>query len=671
MRVVLAYPPDFTPPSIPFGSLAVLNACLKREGHVTKVCDLNAWAFEVQVRAANLDRYLAVLEERVDGWERRSDLTSTEATQLRSFRRLRAFPRERILRVRDAVRTLRDPASFYDPERFLPAHRTVLATHGFLNAFTPRLDSRNAGFNEELYRKLNDPTPDGYVDSYLAVILPEIVAFRPDLVALTCPFAPQVATGMAFAKLLRAQLPDVKFVMGGTGLADAKETVLVDPRFYDVVDYGCVSDGEEALPLLAAALEGRSAFDAVPGLWRRVDGVVRRPKTTRNADLDRTPTPDYLDLDFSLYMLPEKAAVYTTSRGCYYNKCTFCPESFRIDFRMRSPERVYEDVRDLVLRQGVRHVHFFDPLTPPRTLAHVARETARENLPLAWHAEVKFEAIYTSRAYVRRLAEGGCKLLQFGLESAVQRVLDGMKKGNRVAQVEEILDNLRDHGVPASVTWFIGFPTENEADARETWRFIRRRADDVHLSLYTGTFGLGPDVPVFRDPAHYGIEISRDAAGDYVYRRDDRGDWDQQPLHRAFHVRSDIPILIGGAALLYAAKDPELLKRIRGAESVGPTSWEDPPLAERRLARAEGLGSTPLPPGPGGARRALVYVAASGEQAELEDADLVLLDLAGDDGRTGAELLSDPRAPRDAARRLADLVDRGFLETKSPVGATV
>jgi len=42
---------------------------------------------------------------------------------------------------------------------------------------------------------------------------------------------------------------------------------------------------------------------------------------------------------------------------------------------MRSPENVYADIREIVRNQGVRNIHFFDPLTPPRTLAHLSRES--------------------------------------------------------------------------------------------------------------------------------------------------------------------------------------------------------------------------------------------------------------------------------------------------------
>jgi len=85
-------------------------------------------------------------------------------------------------------------------------------------------------------------------------------------------------------------------------------------------------------------------------------------------------------------------------------------------------------------------------------------------------------------------------------------------------------------------------PTENETDARETWSYLRKHWDQIHLSLYTGTFGLGHDVPVFQHPEDYDIQIKFSAEGDPTYTRNDGGDWDLQPMHKAFHARSDIPV---------------------------------------------------------------------------------------------------------------------------------
>jgi hypothetical protein len=385
---------------------------------------------------------------------------------------------------------------------------------------------------------------------------------------------------------VKRHLPHVKFIVGGTGISDAQDVLLTDPRFYDFIDYPVVGDGEEALTLCLDAIAGKASFDAVPGLWTRKDGKECKPATSRLVDMDASPCPDYRDVDFSHYMLPEKAGFYTTSRGRYYGKCTFCPESFRVGFRMRSPENVYADIRKIVAEQGVKYIHFFDPLTPPRTLAHLSREVAREALPLKWHAEVKFEKIYTSREYMRNLSQGGCSLLQFGFESGVQRVLDGMQKGNKLDQIELMLDNLHDHRINVAVTWFIGFPTESEEDARETWRYLRRHSDRIHLSLYTGTFGLGHDVPVFQHPEDYDIKLLFDAEGNPTYERNDGSHWDQQPLHKSYHVRSDIPLAISGAGASLRGESP---RTSRGT----PRDERDRSgcVGRTRVARARGVGA--------------------------------------------------------------------------------
>jgi hypothetical protein len=486
---------------------------------------------------------------------------------------------------------------------------------------------------------------------------------------MSCPFSRQVAPAMKFAKLVRDAVPGVRFLIGGTGVSDAQHVILTDPRFYDFVDYAVVGDGEEALPDLVAALEGAKPFSEVSALWRRDGRDIVRPSFVRNVDMDDNPVPDYRGIDFSHYMLPEPAGFYTTSRGCYYGKCTFCPESFRTGFRMRSPENVYADIRDIVRNQGVRNIHFFDPLTPPRTLAHLSREAAREQLPLNYYAEVKFEKIYTSKRYVKTLAEGGCKILQFGFESGVQRVLDQMKKGNNLDQIEIMLDNLKEHGITVAGSWFIGFPTENEEDARETWRFIRRHWDEMHFSLYTGTFGLGHDVPVFKDPKTYDIELTFDAFGNPSYRRNDGGDWDHQKLHAPFHVRSDIAISICGTTLLYSAYRPDLVYELRGVNGIGPVSWEDPPIAERFVRVPPENGMLEVAPAPGGKRRFRLFVAQSCDTFDADETDLELLRRIGPDGRLLSEVLEADDAPPDVVARLGAFIDRGLVESPDPVPA--
>jgi hypothetical protein len=615
--------------------------------------DVNAEAFSSMLWPENLELYFRTLDR----------LTASAAgTGSDVLRLLHMFPRDLILEAPQAVADLRKPETFYDPPRHRHAMRVIRTAHAFFDVLTPKFDTRNKHFAEALYGYLGHDVTEPYTEAYRYSTIPKLAKFQPDLIAFSCPFSNQIGTGLRLAKSIRKAIPGAKFLMGGTGISDWQDIVLTDRRFYEYVDYAIVGDGEEATLELLDAMAGKRPFEDVSGLWRASGTQVVKPARMHNVDMDLSPTPDYAEIDFGHYMLPERAAFYTTSRGCYYNKCTFCPEGFRITFRMRSPERVYEDVRHLVNEQGIRNIHFFDPLTPPRTLAYVAREAARDQVPLRFHAEVKFEKIYTSREFVKTLAAGGCKMLQFGFESGVQRVLDGMKKGNNLEQIEIILKNLAAHEIVVAVTWFIGFPTEDEEDARETWRFIRRHDPEILYSMYTGTFGMGHDVPVFQHPEQYGVKVTHDAGGNPTYLRDDGGDWNHEVLHRGFHARSDIQLTNCGIALLYAANRPDLIPELRGYGTLGPVSWESPPLEERIAWVPPENGVLELPAS-GGARRYRVHVAQSGATFEVEEGDIDLLHRIGPGGCELGVILGAAGAAPDLRARLGRLVDAGMLES--------
>jgi hypothetical protein len=256
--------------------------------------------------------------------------------------------------------------------------------------------------------------------------------------------------------------------------------------------------------------------------------------------------------------------------------------------------------------------------------------------------------------------------LQFGFESGVQRVLDAMKKGNNLEQIEVMLDNLKDHGIIVAATWFIGFPNESEEDARETWRFIRRHVGKIHYSLYTGTFGLGSDVPVFQHPEQYGITVGFDSGGNPTYTRNDGLDWDHQTLHHGFQVRSDVPLVISGAALLYAANRPNLISRLRGVGAVGPVSWEAPPI-EERFGWVPAENACHAVGGAGDSRRYVIFVAQSGEVFEADQADVDILTRIGTSGCVFGTIVSAPDAPSDVLVRLARLIDCGVVEAADGV----
>src|SRR5262245_36877608 len=207
---------------MPFAALALLDACLERTGHEPMVMDLNAESFTFMIAEGNLERYFELLDQYTETLAAIPSRTAVEEQTYQSYRRLHLYPRALMKDTREAMKRLRDPKYFYDPVAFRHAHRVIKTTHSFLTALTPCLDPRNQNFGAQLYACLADETPDPYSDVYSNHTLPALEAFGPGLVAFSCPFSRQVAPGMRLARRVKEKYPDLKFVIGGTGVSDAQ-----------------------------------------------------------------------------------------------------------------------------------------------------------------------------------------------------------------------------------------------------------------------------------------------------------------------------------------------------------------------------------------------------------------------------------------------------------------
>ena len=226
------------------------------------------------------------------------------------------------------------------------------------------------------------------------------------------------------------------------------------------------------------------------------------------------------------------------------------------------------------------------------------------------------------------------------------------------------MKHLRRYNIAVGTTWFIGFPSETEADARTSWKFLRDRAGEIHQSFYSGTFGLGDDVPVFNEPEKYGIKIVYSEAGLPGFTRLDGSDWDTEPLHQAYYARGDMLSVISGSSLLHTAKDFDLASRNRASAVVGPTSFEGPPMRERfvRSAKENRLMSLDEPDGPS----AILLVAQSCTTFDLDAMDVALLQEIGDSGALLGDVFEAFSSTPDIKERLDRFVDRGYVEMPDP-----
>jgi hypothetical protein len=153
-------------------------------------------------------------------------------------------------------------------------------------------------------------------------------------------------------------------------------------------------------------------------------------------------------------------------------------------------------------------LHLTDSALSPAGLDHIAKVVRNRRLPLRWHGFVRLEARFADPGFADHLAEGGCAMLQWGLETAAPRLLDLMDKGVTADQARRVLRSCAAAGIKNHAYLLFGLPTETEADRETTLAFIQDEAASLH-DLNASILNLPRRSPMHDEPERYGITTLR------------------------------------------------------------------------------------------------------------------------------------------------------------------
>ncbi len=295
-----------------------------------------------------------------------------------------------------------------------------------------------------------------------------LAEFPADTVGLSVNFLSQALCAFAVVGFLRSTFPRLRIVLGG-GLVTswtAQGRLAEGERFGGLVDAVLSGRGEDAFPayLGLAAPEGAGRLGA---------GTTAR--ATPAAPSPAWATPDFDDFDFSLYFAPGRALPYNFSTGCPWKRCTFCPEKAENSRYLSAGAAAGGEVEELARRYGGALFHFTDNEIPPSRLAALAAAPP----PLPWYGFARFSAELADISFCRRLAASGCRMLQLGLESGDQAVLDALGKGTRIPTIERILANLAESGIGVYAYVLFGTPAEDRSAAQRTRDFVAAHAAEI------------------------------------------------------------------------------------------------------------------------------------------------------------------------------------------------
>jgi len=189
---------------------------------------------------------------------------------------------------------------------------------------------------------------------------------------------------------------------------------------------------------------------------------------------DRSGISDFSDFSLDQYLSPGFVLPYSTSSGCYWKKCRFCPETHENQpYKSIPPEQVGKDLEASINGNNPVLIHLIDNAIPPTTLRYFVDHP----LNVSWYGHVRFEKDMEDPDFCHALHESGCRMLQLGLESGNQNVLGQMNKGVILENATRILTNLTHAGIGTYVYFLFGTPYESLDDARITVEYILKHRD--------------------------------------------------------------------------------------------------------------------------------------------------------------------------------------------------
>lgn len=286
-----------------------------------------------------------------------------------------------------------------------------------------------------------------FFPSFASVLHKCIDSCRPDWVGISLSYLSQALTGFAIAGFLRHHYPHIKIVAGGGLLSTWMSGPNWNAPFAGLIDHCLDGPGEEKL--------------------LRLLGQHRETKLGRF---------DYDDFAGGGYFAPGAIIGYASSSGCYWKKCSFCPDAAEGScYLALPPSTAIDQIHDLVAGYHPLLLHLLDNAVSPALL----RQLATSPPGVSWYGFARFEKDLEDFDFCLSLKRAGCVMLKLGLESGSQQVLEAMHKGISLERAAVVLDNLKRAGIATYVYLLFGTPAETQGEALQTLNFVRCHAEAI------------------------------------------------------------------------------------------------------------------------------------------------------------------------------------------------
>ncbi|MEN6615075.1 MAG: radical SAM protein [Syntrophorhabdus sp.] len=319
-------------------------------------------------------------------------------------------------------------------------------------------------------------------------------------VGFSMTYLSQALTTFAMLGFVRNTFPSATIILGGALVTSWASNAPAKLDFGGLVDHLVAGPGEKfVLDMLGSATKSS------------------KPVISQSFIFD--------DLPQSEYLAPGLIIPYSTSTGCYYGKCSFCPETAEGNpYIQLNPRSAAQEMKRCVEKEHPALLHIVDNAISPSVLKALIADPPG----VPWYGFVRITKELTDRDFCAGLKRSGCAMLKIGVESGDREVLNAMRKGIELEHVSKALAAIRGAGIGTYVYLLFGTPWEDERAARKTLDFVVEHRDFITF-LNLAIFNLphhSPDSWWVEPKPFYGGDLS--FYSDFIHPKE----WDRKKVRR-------------------------------------------------------------------------------------------------------------------------------------------
>lgn len=242
----------------------------------------------------------------------------------------------------------------------------------------------------------------------------------------------------------------------------------------------------------------QSQLKKINGIIFKTDGeIIKTEKRELIPDLNLLPFParhllkmeKYIPLPIEYKRLPTVHMMI--SRGCPFN-CTYCSThaAFGYKIRFRSPEKVIEEIKQVIQKYGARQISFWDDVLTinKEWIYRLCDLMVQENLNIIWNCYAHPNTV--DDEMLNKMKKAGCFCIWYGIEAGDDSLLKIINKGTTIESVRKAVNLAKNRGIEVRGLFMIGLPGETPELAQKTINFAKELdVDYAQFSITTPHIG--------------------------------------------------------------------------------------------------------------------------------------------------------------------------------------